>query len=210
MDHDQRREELARAVWAVVARAGVEGATVRAVAAQAGWSMGALRYYFATQEGLLRFALEVMLRRAPERLRLRLASGLHGIEQAQLILEELLPIDEERHAEALVWLAFLGRARVDPSIDDLRRSGWYGERYVCRLAVAELVGSPAPVDLMQRLSGEELEAEAESLHTFVDGLTLQGATFREQMPPDDLRRLLRHRLTAALSTLKGTQPWRRP
>lgn len=69
VDHDQRREELARAVWAVIARAGVEGATVRAVAAEAGWSMGALRYYFATQDGLLRFALEVMLRRTPERLR---------------------------------------------------------------------------------------------------------------------------------------------
>lgn len=49
VDHERRREDLARAVWAVVARAGVDGATVRAVATEAGWSIGALRYYFATQ-----------------------------------------------------------------------------------------------------------------------------------------------------------------
>ncbi|RKR88128.1 TetR family transcriptional regulator [Micromonospora pisi] len=202
VDHDSRREELARAVWAVVARAGVEGATVRAVAAEAGWSMGALRYYFATQDGLLRFALEVMLRRAPERLRTQLGSGRTGLEQAQGLLEELLPLDQERLGEVLVWLAFLGRARVDPSLDDLRQTAWQGERYVCRLAVAELARRPWPAELAAPLPAEHLEAEAAQLHTFVDGLALQGATFRAQLPPEQLRDLLRRRLEALESAVR--------
>jgi AcrR family transcriptional regulator len=202
VDHDQRREELAHAVWAVVARAGVEGATVRAVAAEAGWSMGALRYYFATQDGLLRFALETMLRRTPERLRIQLATGRPGLERAQRLVEELLPLDRERLAEGLVWLAFLTRARVDRSFDDLRETGWRGERYVCRLAVAEITGCPWPIELADLLPGEALEAEAAELHTFVDGLTLQGATFPEEMPSEQLRHLLRRRLEKLESAVR--------
>ncbi|WP_329103993.1 TetR family transcriptional regulator C-terminal domain-containing protein [Micromonospora sp. NBC_01699] len=207
VDHDQRREELARAVWAVIARAGVEGATVRAVAAEAGWSMGALRYYFATQDGLLRFALEVMLRRTPERLRIQLASGQPGLERAQRIIEELLPLDPDRLAEGLVWLAFLTRARVDRSFDDLRETGWRGERYVCRLAVAEIAGCPWPVELNDTLPGEELEAAAADLHTFVDGLTLQGATFPEELPPERLRGLLRRRLEVLEPAVREDGRW---
>ncbi|MGW4465213.1 TetR/AcrR family transcriptional regulator [Micromonospora sp. NPDC004704] len=207
VDHDQRREELARAVWAVVARAGVEGATVRAVAAEAGWSMGALRYYFATQEGLLRFALEVMLRRTPERLRVQLATGQPGLERAQRIIEELLPLDQERLAEGLVWLAFLTRARVDRSFDDLRETGWRGERYICRLAVAEIAGCPWPADLTAPLPGEVLEAGAADLHTFVDGLTLQGATFPEELPPAQVRHLLSRRLETLESAVREDGRW---
>ncbi|MFK3984863.1 TetR/AcrR family transcriptional regulator [Micromonospora sp. NPDC050397] len=206
VDHDQRREELARSVWAVVARAGVEGATVRAVAAEAGWSMGALRHYFATQDGLLRFALEVMLRRTPERLQARLATGRGGLELAQGLLEELLPLDQERLGEVLVWLAFLGRARVDASLDDLRQTAWRGERYVSRGAVAELAGCPWPADLVAPLPDGRLEAEAAELHTFVDGLALQGATFREELPPQRVRHLLRRRLETLESALRDAAP----
>jgi hypothetical protein len=58
---------------------------------------------------------------------------------------------------------------------------------------------PRTAGLADRLPGDELEARAESLHTFVDGLTLQGATFAEQMPPARQRRLLRERLAALRS-----------
>jgi AcrR family transcriptional regulator len=34
--------------------------------------------------------------------------------QAERLLQELVPLDEERRAEAEVWLAFTGHALVDP------------------------------------------------------------------------------------------------
>jgi AcrR family transcriptional regulator len=227
VDHDERREALARAVWSVVARAGVEGATVRAVAAEAGWSMGALRYYFATQDGLLTFALEAMLRRVPQRLARHLAAAEkpaaerraaekpaadeRGAELAQRLLEELLPLDSERLGEVLVWLAFLARARVDAGLAALRLTGWAGERFVCRYAVAAVSGCPPPERPDDPLPTAALEAHAESLHIFVDGLTLQGATFPEQVPPAQQRRLLRERLAELRSDLPGgEETWTRP
>lgn len=43
------RRELAEAVWRVILRDGVEGASVREVAAEAGLSSGSLKHYFGSQ-----------------------------------------------------------------------------------------------------------------------------------------------------------------
>ncbi len=51
VDHDARREEIAQALWRVVRRDGIRAASVRTVAAEAGWSAGAVRYYFPDQDG---------------------------------------------------------------------------------------------------------------------------------------------------------------
>lgn len=55
---------LAEALWRVVRRDGVAAATVRSIAAEAGWSPGALRHYFSTQAELLAFAMEHVIARA--------------------------------------------------------------------------------------------------------------------------------------------------
>ena len=44
VDHAARREQLAAALWRVVVRDGVEAASLRRVAAEAGWSVGSLRH----------------------------------------------------------------------------------------------------------------------------------------------------------------------
>src|ERR687886_364195 len=53
VDHQQRRRELADAVWRVVAREGLDGTSLQLVADQAGWSIGSLRHYFASKAELL-------------------------------------------------------------------------------------------------------------------------------------------------------------
>lgn len=199
VDQEQRRAELAAAVFRVVERAGVEGASVRVVAAEAGWSMGALRYYFSTQEGLLRFAVEAMAQRVSDRVTGHYLPGSTtppGIERAAALLLGMLPVDEERRAEVLVWLAFMTRARIDPTLDDVRREGWTGEAVICRLAVAEATGTPLPNGdpLDFRLPTEALEAEARRVQVVVDGLSLQGSTHPEYVTPDDVRAAVRELL----------------
>ena len=61
VDHEQRRRELAAAVWRVIGREGVAEVSIRAVAAESGWSTGALRHYFATRAELLAFACEEVI-----------------------------------------------------------------------------------------------------------------------------------------------------
>jgi AcrR family transcriptional regulator len=194
VDHDARREELARAVRRVVVRSGVEGATVRAVAAEAGWSMGSLRYYFRTQGELLDFALTSMTTELPARIAAVLERQEPGPARAQAVLEEMLPLDEDRLAEATVYLAFMARARVGGSGTQLAELAWDGERHVCGIAAADALGlaPPTRVGAVPR----HLRGAVDELHVFVDGLTVLGATLPERLTPRRARALLRAQLAS--------------
>lgn len=199
VDHDARREQIAAALWRVIVRAGVEGASVRVVAAEAGWSAGAVRHYFATQDELLVFGVKLQLDRIPQRVAELAAGSLPGPERAVAILAQLVPLDDERRAEALVWLAMLSRARVNDTFDVVREQGWLGERYLCRAAICDLLGRPWPQSLQDPLlddpdqqphSAGRLERAVATLHAGVDGLTLLGASFPDRVPVANLGALL--------------------
>src|SRR5687768_18378949 len=157
VDHEERREQLAGALWRVVTRDGIEAASLRGVAAEAGWSVGSLRHYFATQSELLAFAMELVMRRVRQRLSAT-QDERDPRRRAALLLHELLPLDAERRAEMQVWLAFTTRSLVEPELRELRASAHAGLRGLCRTA-AELLGAGS-------------ESDAERLHALVDGLAL--------------------------------------
>ena len=158
VDHEQRREELAAALWRLVMREGIEAASVRRVAAEAGCSTGSLRHYFETRSELLAFAMELVV----ERVSARVAAPPAGLDRraiAESALQQVLPVDAERRAEAQVWLAFTTLALVDPGLRELRDRAHAGLRGLCASAL-ELIGAPASA------------AEAERLHALIDGLAL--------------------------------------
>lgn len=186
VNHDARRAELAAAMWRVIGRSGMHGASVRAVAAEAGVSPGALRHYFADQMGLVRFAAETMTQRVTERLQGHLDSGLTGRELSRRLLEELLPLDEDRRIEAAVYIEGLTQARQNPALRELSSAGWIGGRHVCRLAFASAKGLPLSQQMDEELEIASDEAAVGLLHTFIDGLTLQGVTQSEQLNPRDM------------------------
>ena len=178
VDHEARRREIAAALWRVVRTQGVEQTSVRAVAAEAGWSAGALRHYFATQEDLHAFALRSMLEQTVVRVRRWLASDDGSPrERAVTLVEQLLPLDDERRSECLVWYAFADRARLDAVLGDVRRQGWLGTRHVARLAVAEAARTARPLGLEDELSDPALEARAARLHVLVDGWAVHGISY---------------------------------
>ena len=49
VDHDRQRVKFAEAAMSLIARHGLEGVTMRAVAAEAGLSYGSLFHYFHSQ-----------------------------------------------------------------------------------------------------------------------------------------------------------------
>jgi AcrR family transcriptional regulator len=195
VDHDQRRAELARAVWAVIGRHGIEGATVRRVAEQAGLSMGGLRHYFDNQQGLLRFAALAVGSNVSARVDANLRSDGDAADRARLLLEAMLPMDDERRVEADVWLACLARSRVDETFEELRSVGWTGTRQICRLAVALCRGLAVQEAIGGELPDSGLEQWAQHLHVFVDGLTLQAVTYPDRLSADDLRAAVQRQLT---------------
>ncbi len=190
VDHAARRIEIGEALRRVIVRAGVEGASVRVVAEEAGWSVGAVRHYFATQDELLRFGVEMQMQRIPVRVQAIHAGQPASQDRAGAVLEQLLPLDPERIAECRVWLAALGRARVDPSLDELRQIGLSGERALCRAAVCDLLNRPWPASLDEAL-GPDAEREVDHLHAIVSGLTLVATTHPDAMAADRVRAVLR-------------------
>ena len=59
VDRSERREALLAAVWRVIARGGLERATIRTIAEETGWSTGVLAHYFADKEDILASALQL-------------------------------------------------------------------------------------------------------------------------------------------------------
>ncbi|SHH01296.1 TetR/AcrR family transcriptional regulator [Streptoalloteichus hindustanus] len=190
VDHDQRRAELARVVWEVIGRDGIEAATVRRIAEEAGLSIGGLRHYFDSQRGLLRFAAEAVGRSVGARVTELLRADLSGVDRARALLAEMLPLDADRRVEADVWLACLVRARTDASMGDLRGIAWAGERHICRLAVAFRCDARPPEVVGDELQDPSLERQARRLHVFLDGLTLQAATYPGELSTGEALDLL--------------------
>jgi AcrR family transcriptional regulator len=119
VDHQARRRELAEAVWRVISTDGVHRASVRAVAAESGWSTGSLRHYFPTQDSLLAFAMELLADKA--RARLIAIDDRDARTVLRRIAEALLPLTPEHRIEVEVWLALLARAQVDPGLQRAER-----------------------------------------------------------------------------------------
>lgn len=193
VDPDVRRADLAEAVWGVVRRAGLDGASVRAVAREAGLSMGSLRHYFGTHSELLIFAMRMVVDRIERRV-----AGLQIPDDprraAETVLLELLPLDDERQAENEVWLAFTARALVDPALRALRDEGYDLLRNACLRWVRQLVGpdrSPNDVDL-----------ETDRLFALLDGLAVHAAMRPAQSGPKLLTAVLSHHLDE-LATRRG-------
>jgi AcrR family transcriptional regulator len=191
VDVAQRRRELAEAMWRVVRRDGLDRASVRNVAREAGLSMGSLRHYFASQSELMAFALRVVIDRVGARIRALGAVPSDPRQRAALILDQLLPMDPERSAENEVWLAFTARAMVDPQLSDLHRECYDHLRKVCRSvvdALATTVRGRVDVDL-----------EADRLHALIDGLAVHAATHPDRNPPERMRAIVDRHLDDLLA-----------
>lgn len=193
VDHELRRRELAEAVLRVIAREGLTGATVRSVAAEAGWTTGALRYYFDNQDDLRSYAALV----AGDRIRRRIEARINArhsspdrdvplLEAAAQIIEELIPLDDERREEYALWLALTEweRGRGDVTQSPM----WEAERSLCRDVVSGLAGRPRPGTFDERLgvpdADPRIEAWAEYLHAFTDGLAAQVLAVPHAMPAE--------------------------
>ncbi len=183
VDHAARRAELSEALWRVVRRSGIQAVSVRTVAAEAGTSPSALRHYFASTDELLGFGLTAVVERVERRLLARW-SELTGGAGARTILEQLLPLDEERRNETEIYLAFIGRAHTDPALrlirDTADNRALEGVRYALQLlAAAGEIGS-----------GRDLVEETSRVYALLDGLAMHGALMPERYPPEHLRHVL--------------------
>jgi AcrR family transcriptional regulator len=118
VDHDQRRRQIAEAVWRIAAARGLESVSMREVAAEAGVSLRLVQYYFETKHNLLVLALRYLHEQGEQRAQARIAElpdeSARGLLRS--ILTELLPLDEERAQSLRVHIAYFSRTHSDPEL----------------------------------------------------------------------------------------------
>jgi AcrR family transcriptional regulator len=191
IDSEARRRELGEALWRVVLREGIEAASVRKVAAEAGLSKGSLRHVFPSQSELLTFAMQLIQGEVIRRVAAVEATD-DVRDMVERHLQSLLVLDPETRAVIDVWLAFVARARVDRSLRPLRDETHAQVRALCRRSLETLRdhGRTQP-DL-------DVGLEAERLHALIDGLAMHATLDpRITTPPRQLEILSRHLDTLA-------------
>jgi AcrR family transcriptional regulator len=188
VDHEARRAELAAAVWRLASRDGLGGVTMRGVAAEAGWSTGALGHYFADKEELLVFAFETVADRVGKRVVKAAERTRDPLELVRTQLAEGLAIDAERRAEVRVWFAFLGLAETRPRLAKAGRDAYrlWRDRVVKTLVTAQRQG----------LVDESIDParEAAALIALVDGLAIQASFDGRAIPAARQLEILDERL----------------
>lgn len=114
VDHDERRLELVDATWRIIARLGIESATMREIALEAGFANGALKPYFSSKDMLLQFAFSHVFNRTNQRIAAA-TQDKKGLSAIRAFCVEVLPMDEERVNEARIVIPFWQKAVNDDS-----------------------------------------------------------------------------------------------
>lgn len=179
VDHDERRNEVLSAVWRVIERDGIEQATVRAIAKEAGYSAGVLVHYFEDKKDILTSALRLSHERIRARWALKL-EGRSGLDALRELILDNLPLDEERRLETRLEVAYWARALSSDEVLVVQRK----ESEELRERIAGLVREAQDRgELSTRSSAEAITLHAMAL---IDGLSLH-ATLHPQSVTHELQ-----------------------
>lgn len=177
-------------MWRILLRDGVSAVTVRALSAETGWSVGAIQHYYKSQDDLILFAVGEMLVSIAGRMG---SLDFRDPDRAVLqnAIEEMLPLDRQRKAEAQIWFALLSRRITNPHMavkaNDLD--------VVVRGAVRQVLSELVAADLVS--AGRDLEIETVRLHALIDGLALHALS----EPPLDSPAAIRAAVATHLAEL---------
>lgn len=190
VDWGQRRDEILAATWRVIARDGITGATIRAIAKEAGCSRGILGHYFDDKADILGSALLLSHRRVGARMSAA-ASGQAGLAALRAVMLEALPLDDRRDLEAQIEISFWGRALGNAALSELQHSEF--ERLCARLRghLQEAAG------LGELRDDCDLDLATHELVVLIDGVSAERVLYPDRVTPQRQAQML-DRLLASL------------
>ena len=175
VDHDVQRVKFAEAAMSLIAQHGLEGVTMRAVAAEAGLSYGSLFHYFSSKDELLVHAVRHSTALQSQRISTYTSkySGLKALEH--LLCDDAI-ISESTRDDWMVWLTFLYKAALQASFATAYAEmidGWQA-RIAGLLADAKQAG-----EIRQEL---DVEFEATAIWAYSAGVGQLGLMHRNLLP----------------------------
>ncbi|MCM3758555.1 TetR family transcriptional regulator [Sporosarcina aquimarina] len=181
VNHDERKNTIAEAMWRVILDKGMEGATVRNIAEEAGLSLGALRYYFKTQDDLLVYAMDLVRERAKKRIEKILLQSLSPKELVIAMILEIVPVNTDTRIEMEVWFAFIAYVKhrsdtIDVPDDQILEMT---ERLLGFLQDQQLLKSTC-----------QMEMEIERLYGLIDGIAIHAVLNPERLDSERIRKTI--------------------
>ena len=174
VDWDERRDEILSATGRVIARDGIAGATIRAIAREANCSRGILGHYFDDKADILGSALVHSHRRVGARMAAA-AAGLAGLAALRAVMLEALPLDDRRDLEAQIEISFWGRALGNAQLRDLQHTEF--DRLCDRLR-GHLTEAAA---LGELADGCDAGLATHQLVVLIDGLSAERVLFQDRV-----------------------------
>ena len=169
VDHDVRRTAIVKATCDVIAADGLEAATMRRIAERAGSTTGLVTHYFESKRAVLIGALRHVHRAAGD----RMLAAIHEAapeQRLRVVIEQALPLDQQRLEEWRVWLAFWAKAAVDPELGVEHRA-----RYVEWTQLLEHLLEESDCNVPVAVDG---------LIALIDGLGIRAALDPAEFPAD--------------------------
>ncbi|MFD5465023.1 TetR/AcrR family transcriptional regulator [Kitasatospora sp. NPDC127059] len=142
VDHQERRETIARALWRVVEQRGATQLTLREVAGEAGISLGQLQHYFRSRAELLGFAMDLAGERSGRRVARALAElgeRPHPRAVLRAMLVELLPLHPDSRVTSRMSAAYVLEALHDEEVHARVRGGLVRGREAVERVVRQAV-----------------------------------------------------------------------
>lgn len=171
------RERILDGVVRVLVRDGVDRLRIRAVAAEAGVSVGAVQHSFATRNDMVHAAMGHVSAQITARLLGGVSPERRPEENLRSACLLLAGTEDEDRPSTVVWLAFTSLACTDPKLAEAHQSAW-------RTLETGLL------DLLRRAGPDRDADDAAELLAFVDGIAVARATEPERMPADRAARLI--------------------
>lgn len=166
VDQARRRDEIVEAALRVVGRSGLDGATTRAIADEAGCTLSVLAHYFGGKDGLLVAAQTAVYDRIVERA-FRTGGDLLGLAALSAAFDAALPLDAERMADAAANVAFAAEALSHPELAEARRRS----RQEIRRVLYGCLSEARQADELR--DGVDDPAVVQEFFTLVEGSALQ-------------------------------------
>lgn len=159
VDHDERRQEIVAVTREIILNGGFEAATMRSIAAAAGFANGALKHYFPSKESIVSSVFDSVLadiEGAVSQSSDQTLEGLRGY------LEAILPLDEARITAGRVLLALWEYSMSDEQLAMRYRShiSEWQDALVERLAAVRAAGEIKTITKDDDLAAELISVTA--------------------------------------------------
>lgn len=184
VDHEERRQGIAKVVSSLVLKGGAEAVTIRAVAEACGYSTTIVCHYFRSKHEMLAYTQRI----AWERSLSRIASAGEAGKDLLSCLELALPNTPKRWQDWHCWMAFWGQAPATEGIAD----DWRAANVASNARFVELVER---AQARGEFDPEENPVEAATgIQIILNGIATLVAQARSEWPPMRQLEMLRRQL----------------